>query len=127
MTHLSNLYYSSPVKNNILLFNGHASHFGDHTLRQMMYRNIQPFARKAGDSTINQPNDNGTNVKLKYLYNELKAACIMKCGTEKYLNHHMNYILEESWNTFNVSAGNIISDRFVKTKLPPPPPSDLST
>ena len=48
-----------------------------------------------------------------------KAAWMLKYGTEKFLPHHMNYVLVEAWNAFKVSDGNIIRDIFVKTKLPP--------
>ena len=41
--------------------------------------------------------------------------------------HHMNSILVEAWDTFKVSAGNIIRDRFAKTNLPPLSPTNLTT
>ena len=40
--------------------------------------------------------------------------------------HHINSILVEAWYAFKVSAGNIIRDRFVKTKLLLFIPTDLT-
>ena len=69
MTQLSDICGASPVNNHILSFCGHDRHFDEHVLRHMELRNIQPFVLKAGNSTNNQPNDNGPNGKLKSLYN----------------------------------------------------------
>ena len=44
---------------------------------------------------------------------------------KKMLSHHMNSILVESWDAFNVSSGKVIRDRSVKNKLPPLRPTDL--
>ena len=74
-----------------------------------------------------QPNDNGPNSKLKFLYNMVKAVWMLKYGTTKFLPRHMNSVLVEARDAFKVSAGNIIRDRFVKTKLPPLSPPDLTT
>ena len=79
----------------------------------MECRNIQPFVPKAGDSINGQPNDNGPNVNLKSLYNEVKYACMLKYGTAKFLPQHMNSLLAKAWGTFKVSSGNITRDIFV--------------
>ena len=73
MTKFSNICGASPVKNQILLFNGHDSHFDDRALTQMQRKNIQAFIIKAGDSINNQTNDNMPKSKLKSLYIVLKA------------------------------------------------------
>ena len=65
MTQFSNICGASPVKNQILFFNGHNSHFNDRALTHMQIKNIQPFILKAGDSINNQPNDNGPNSTLR--------------------------------------------------------------
>ena len=66
-TQLSNVCSASPVNNQILFFDGNYIHFDNGVLRQMMCKNIQPFVLKYGNSINNQPNDNGTNAKQKYL------------------------------------------------------------
>ena len=48
-----------PVKNQILFFDGHDSHFDDRALTEMKNKNIQNFIIKAGDSINDHPNENG--------------------------------------------------------------------
>ena len=67
MTQLLKICSASPVKNQILFFDGHDSHFNDHALTQMQSKNIQTFILKAGDSINDQPNDNGPNLTPKAL------------------------------------------------------------
>ena len=59
MTQLSSICSASPVKNQMILFNGHDSQFDDRAPRHTDCRNIQPFVLKSGYSTKNHPNDNG--------------------------------------------------------------------
>ena len=118
-TQLSNVCGASPINNQIIFFDGHDSHFDDHTPINMECCNIQTFVLKGGDSTNGQPNDNVPYSKLKSLYNDVNAVWILEYGTSKLLPCHMNSILVEAWETFKVSAGNIIREIFVKTNLLP--------
>ena len=93
----------------------------------MMWKNIQPFVLKSDKYTNDQTNDNGPNAKLKSIYNVEKSTWMMKYGTKKFSPRHMHSILFEAWDTFNISSGNIIGDRFSKTELPPLSPTDLTT
>ena len=127
MTQLSNLCGASPVGKHIILFDGHDSHFYERALRQINFKNIQPFVLKSGDSINNQPNDNVTNAKLKSLYNVVKSAWMLKYGTTKFLPHYMNSVLNEAWYAFKVSSVKIIRDSFVKTNLLPLGHPDLTT
>ena len=43
------------------------------------------------------------------------------------LPHHINSILVGTWDAFNVSDRKVIRDRFVKTKLHPLIPTNLTT
>ena len=126
MNQLSNVCGASTVNNQILFFDGHGSHFDNGKLRQIMCKNIQPFALKPGDSINNQPNDNVPNANRKYVYNVAKVAWILKYGANFFSTNHMNSVLVEAWDAFNISAGNIIRDRFTKTKLSPFSPTDLT-
>ena len=108
MTQFSKIYGASPVKNQIIFFNGHDSHFDERSLTQMQGENIQTFLIKAGDFISNQPNDNWPNSKLKSLYNVSKAKWILNYGNMRFQPHHMNSVLVETWKYFTVSAGNII-------------------
>ena len=65
MAHLSTVCGTSPFDNYILLFDGHDSHFDDHTLCYISTCNIQPFVLKSGKYGNDQPKDNGPNSKLK--------------------------------------------------------------
>ena len=111
----------------ILFFDGHYSHFNTGALRIMRCINIQPFVLKSGNSINNQPNDNGTNAKLKSLYNVVKSTWMRKYGTTKNSTHHMNFVLVEELDFFKMSAGNIIMYSFTKTKLISLIPPDLTT
>ena len=119
MTQLSNICGSSPVKNWVLFFDGHDSHFEDRALTQMQIKKIKPFILKAGDSINDKPNDNRPNSKLKALYNILKAKWTMKYGTTRFQPHRMKQFLVEAWEDFKVSSGNIIRYSFDKTHLLP--------
>ena len=76
-----------------------------------------PFIIKAGDSINDQPNENGTNSKLKALYNISMAKWMLKYGTTRFQPHHMKYVPVETWESFMISYGNIIRDSFAKTHL----------
>ena len=97
MTQFPNICSASPVNNQILLFDGHDSHFDNHALTQMKIKNIQPFILKAGDSINDQPNDSGPNSKLKALYNRPKAKGMVKYGNTRFQPYHMNAVLVEAW------------------------------
>ena len=81
MIQFLNVCSDSPVKNQILFFDGNSSHFDDGVIRQIMCKNIQPFVLKSEDSIINQSNDNVPNAKLRSLYNVTKSAWMLKYGT----------------------------------------------
>ena len=48
-TQLSNICGASPVNNQILFLDEHASHFDDLALRKIKYQNIQPFLLNVDD------------------------------------------------------------------------------
>ena len=126
MTQLSNVCSASPINNQILLFDGHDSHFDDCSLRQMMCKKIQPFVLKYGNSIDYQTNDNVPNAKLNSFYNVVKSVWMLKYGITKSSPYHLNSVLVEAWDDFKMSAGNIIRYSFAKTKLPHPHPSQLN-
>ena len=64
---------------------------------------------------------------MKSLYNVAKSAWMLKYGTTKFSPHHMNSVLVEAWDAFNISSVNIVRDSFAKTKLPPLIPHKLTT
>ena len=88
MTQFSNICGASPVNNQILFFDGNDSHFDDVALRQIMCKKIQPFVLKSDESVNDQPNDNGPNAKLNYLYNVANSVWMLKYGTEFFTSPH---------------------------------------
>ena len=59
---------SSKMNPQVLFFDVHDSHFDDRATHIIQSHHISPFILKAGDSTNDQPNDNGPNLKLKRYY-----------------------------------------------------------
>ena len=74
MTQLSNVCGTSHVNNQIILCDLHYIRFNYRALMHMECQNIQPFILKVSYSVNEQPNDNGHNPKLNYIYNEVKSA-----------------------------------------------------
>ena len=70
------------MSNKKLFFDGPESQFDDLNLINMDNQNIQTFVLKSGDSGNDQTNNNGPNIKLKYLYNVVKVFWILKYGME---------------------------------------------
>ena len=95
-TQFSNICGASPVKNQVIFFDGHDIHFGDRALTQTQRKNIQPFIPKGGDSINNQPNENMPNSKLKALYNTSTANRMLNYVTPRIKPHHMNSVLVET-------------------------------
>ena len=120
MTQFSNICGASPVKNQILFFDGHGSQFDNCARIKMTCKNIQPFVRKSGDSINDHNKDNCANSKLKSLYNVANIAWMLKYGTTNALPHNIKSVLVEAWDDFKMSAGNIIRGRFSKKSTPPP-------
>ena len=98
----------------MLFFDGYTSHFYDRALSYMEDQYIQPFVLKSGKYGNYQTNDNGTNAKLKSLYNGSKSFCMLKYGMKNILPHHMKSILVKSWDSFNVYSVNIVREIFLK-------------
>ena len=82
---------------------------------------------KAGDSTNDQPNDNGPNIKLKRYYSMAKTKWQRQHGTMQFTPAHMNSVLVEMWHLFQQKSACIINDAFRKTKLLPLAPPDHDT
>ena len=79
----------------ILFFDGYGRHFNDCGLCYQEGGNIQPLLLKSGDSSNDHNSNNGTNGKLKSIYNGVKSSSMLKYGIKKTSPHHMNLILVE--------------------------------
>ena len=62
------MYYSYPFNTQVLLHDGHDSHFDDRVINILRSHNIQSFILNEGYSVHEQPNYNGPNFKLNNLY-----------------------------------------------------------
>ena len=71
----------------------------------------------AGNSTLDQPNDNGPNAALKGCYNEVKDEWDEKFGTMKYTPPHLNFVLVEAWRRFSHKAAPIVVRAFKKLNI----------
>ena len=111
----------------ILYYDGHDSHWDSDALDLMCERFIQPFVLKAGDSENDQPQDNGSNAKLKSCYNNRKSEWSRKFLSTAYSPAHMNTVLVLAWQDFVTEAAGIIKRSFDKTKLCPVQPPSADT
>ena len=126
----SSLAGTSAGNPQFLFFDGHDSHWDSDSLDLYSKRNCHPFFLKAGDSTNNQPNDNGPNAAFKVCYNDRKDEWDEQFGTTQYTPPHMNKVLVNAWNEFTLKAAPIVVKAFKKTKLyplqPPARKDDMS-
>ena len=125
MTRLSNVCGASHVNNQIPFFDGHNSHFDDGSLRQMMFKNIEYFILKVGDSTNDQTNDNFPNEKLKSIYNLAKSKWMLNYRTTKFTTSPHEIRLGWSMGCLQDVRWKKNQGHIWKTMLPPP--SDLPT
>ena len=58
----------SKLNPQVLFFDDHESHFDDRATHLLQSHHISKFILKAGNSTNNQPNGNGPNLKLERYY-----------------------------------------------------------
>ena len=109
---------------NVLTFDGHDSHWDSDALDYAADNFVQTFFLKAGDSTTDQPNDNGFNARCKSIYNEEKSKWDQKLLTTRYTPSMMNQVLVATWKRLKVDSGHVIINSYEKTNLVPlKPPS----
>ena len=126
-TQFYHVFGAYPVKNQTIFFDGHDIFFDDRPLIHMEHWTIQPFILKTGKFLNNQTNDNVPNFKLKSHYNEVKYVWILKYRMTNCLPQQIKSILVIAWDAFNVSSRKFIRESFVKIKLPPLIPTELTT
>ena len=127
MSRFSRTCGSSKINPQVLFFDGHGNHFNDRATHLLQSRHISPFILKAGDSTNDQPNYNGPNLKLKRDYGIAKVKWQIQHGTIKFTPAHINYVLVEMCHSFQQQSASFIVDAFKKTKLLPLAPPDHDT
>ena len=80
---------------------------------------VQVFILKAGDSTTDQPNDNGFNAKCKLVYAKEKAKWDANFLTTTYTPQIMNKILVRMWERLVAESGPTIKKIFDITHIVP--------
>ena len=110
----------------MLFYDRHDSHWDADALDLMTKNFIQPFVLKAGDSENDQPQDNGSNAKLKSCYNNRKSEWSRAHLSTPYSPAFMNTVLVKTWQDFIRDSAGVIRRSFDKTKLCPlqPPSAD---
>ena len=73
--------WASKINPQVLFFDVHDRHFNDRDTHLLRYHHIYPFILKAGDSTNDQPNDNGAQPEA-----------------EEILRHSKSEMAETAWN-----------------------------
>ena len=101
---------ASKMNTHVLFFDGHYRHFYDRATHILRSHHISLFILKAGDSTNDQPNYNGPNLKLKIYYSIAKVKWQIQHGTMKFNPDHMNSVLVEMWYSFQQQSACVIID-----------------
>ena len=110
----------------ILFFDGHDSHWDADAMDLMSDNHVHGFFLKSGDSSNDQPNDNGFNAKAKAIYNEEKAKWDEQFVSTPFSPAHMNKVISATYARLSITSGQVIKDSFSKTRLVPlrPPTTD---
>ena len=93
-----------------LLFDGHDTHFDDRATHLLLSHQTSPFILKEGNSTDDQPNDDGPNLKLKIYYGIEKVKWKRQHRNTKFTPFHMNYVLADMWHSFQQQSASVIVD-----------------
>ena len=74
-----------------------------------------------------QPNDNGSNMKLNYFYGSTRMNYMRHHGTLNFTPAHMNYILVATWDDLKLSSATIDQNSFKKAHILPLYPPEIDT
>ena len=77
------------------------------------------FFLKEGDSTNDQPNDNGSNCKLKSYFSHEKERWRGKYLTVPFGVWAFNEVLVAAWDNFTANSNSCIKNSFIKTGIWP--------
>ena len=110
--------WSKNLNPQVLLYDGHDSHFDDKVIHILHSHHIKPFILKVGDSLKEQTNYNGPNLKLRGFYGQSRMNLQRQHGTLKFTTAHMNAVLVETWISFQLSSVPIIINAFKKKIVP---------
>ena len=66
--HFNYVCGSKKINTQVLLYDGHDSHFEEKAIQILRSDHIKPFVLKVGDPRNDQKNDNGPSLKQKGMY-----------------------------------------------------------
>ena len=112
MMHFKNVCGENKLNPQVLLYDGHGSHFDDRVVHILLSHHIKQFILKADDSGNSHPNDDVPKLNLKGLYVQAIMNWQIQHGTLKFKNVHMNAVLVETWRYFHISSSPIITNAF---------------
>ena len=101
---------ASKLNPQVLFFDVHKNHFDDRATHLLRSHHISPFILKAVNSTSNQPNDNGPNLKLKRYFSIEKLKFQGHHETNKFTPAHKNSVLVEMCHLFHQQSASVIID-----------------
>ena len=112
MMHFKNVCGENKLNPQVLLYDGHGSHFDDRVVHILLSHHIKQFILKADDSGNSHPNDDVPKLKLKGLYVQAIMNWQRQHGTLKFKKAHMNAVLVEIWRYFHIYSSPIITNAF---------------
>ena len=119
MAYLPFICCSSPLNPQVLLYDGHASHFCYRELNIFWSHHIQYFILKSGDYVHDHTNDNSPNFELKNVFGNTIINFLRNHRTLKFSPSHMNDVLVETWEYLKLSSATIAQEYLNKTHLIP--------
>ena len=122
MSHFSSMCCSSPLKPQVLFYDGHGRHFDDRALNILCRHQIHYYVLSEVDSVHDQSNNNAPNIKLDNFYGNARMNWMRHHVTLKFTPPHMNSVFVETWKAFKLSSTTITQKYFNRT---PPPLSSL--
>ena len=94
MWRLSKVRAPPPLNHQVLLYDGHKSHFDDRAIEILRSHPTQQFSSSmTSQGTNNQPRSNGPNSRFKALCNKAKSKWTTNFGTTSFSAADMDYIL----------------------------------
>ena len=120
MSHLSSMCGYSHLNPQVILYDGHNSHFYDRALNIFQSHHIQKFMLNTGDSLQNNPNYNGKILNLNNYFCDAHIIWMSNHGTLKFTTTHINDVLVKTWEYFNC---NMLPSKIVPSIIHTFPPS----
>ena len=104
---------------------GHDSHWDPDSLELLNDKHVNAFFLKPGDSENDQPKDNGSNCKVKAIYDFTKEEWREQYATTPFTPAYFNKVIVQTWEKFMTVCAPIIQHSFIKTSIHPlRPPSE---